>query len=207
MSAKLARLLAAGPALESDAWSLDEPGLELILDQLDAGRVQVVECGSGRSTIVIARRLRELGRGRVDSLEHDPHWARLTARRIAAEGLGDRATVIEAPLSEHPAAAPGCLWYEAAALERLPAAGVELLVVDGPPAGEPRFERSRYPALPALADRLAPGAVVVLDDAGRPGERWVLERWEAEHGLRFDRREKDGVAIGCMLRPHSESGA
>jgi hypothetical protein len=44
-------------------------------------------------------------------------------------------------------------------------------------------ERSPYPALPLLRDRLAPGCLVVLDDAQREGERWVIERWRAEFPL------------------------
>ena len=79
-------------------------------------------------------------------------------------------------------------------LERL-GEPIDLLLVDGPPSGEPGRERSRYPALPALEARLAPGAAVVLDDAGRPGERWVLERWEAAYGIRFERLS-DGLAMG-----------
>ena len=94
--------------------------------------------------------------------------------------------MIEAPLAPHPAATPGCNWYGRVALARLPRSGVDLLLVDGPPAGTPEIERSRYPALVELGPRLGPGATVLLDDARRTGERWVLERWRAEHGLAFD---------------------
>ena len=116
----------------------------------------MVECGSGRSTVVIARSLRELGGGSVHSLEHDPAWAQLTRMRLAAEGLAAIATVIEAPLSAHPLAQPGCRWYARWALRELPE-GLDLLLVDGPPAGEAPIERSRYPALPALAGPVRPG--------------------------------------------------
>jgi len=37
---------------------------------------------------------------------------------------------------------------------------------------------SRFPALPALADRLAPHALVILDDANREPEREIVERWQ-----------------------------
>ena len=43
--------------------------------------------------------------------------------------------MIEAPLRTHPASGVG--WYDREALARLPAAGVELLLVDGPPAARP----------------------------------------------------------------------
>ena len=198
--ARLSRLLATGPPLRADVWSLDDLALEAVLAELERGRRRVVECGCGRSTVVIARALRELGGGELHSLEHDPAWAQLCRAQLAAEGLTGIATVIEAPLERHPRAQPGCLWYARWALRRLPGSGIELLLVDGPPAGEPAVERSRYPALPEIAGCLAEEGVVILDDAGRAGERWVLERWEAEQGLRFERREAAGIAIGCMLR-------
>ena len=39
---------------------------------------------------------------------------------------------------------------------------------------------SRYPALPALADRLAADALVFLDDADREPEREIVARWAEE---------------------------
>jgi hypothetical protein len=199
----LARLLAAGPPLKTTDWSLADGALEVVLAELEPGPRRVVECGCGRSTVVIARALRELGGGELHSLEHHPAWAQLCRAQLAAEGLSGIATVIEAPLSPHPQAQPGCAWYAGWALAQLPESGVELLLVDGPPAGEPAFERSRYPALPALAERLAAGAIVIIDDVGREGERWVVDRWERELGPHFERRDVEGVAIGCMLRPET----
>jgi predicted O-methyltransferase YrrM len=182
-SPTLTRLLAAGPPLHEDEWSLGRAELDVVLAELARGRRAVVECGSGLSTVLIARRLRELGGGRLHSLEHDAGWAASTRQQLADEGLDRTATVVEAPLRPHPAAAPGCEWYDRAALGGLPVTGIDLLLVDGPPAGGRAIERSRYPALPELAPLLGPDATVLLDDAGRPGERWVLERWAERMGL------------------------
>jgi hypothetical protein len=200
-TARLNDLLASGPPLPATDWSLDDPALEVVVGALDNGPRRIVECGCGRSTIVIARALRALGGGELASLEHDLAWARLCHDQLAAEGLTEIATVIEAPLSAHPLAQPGCLWYAGSALAELPACGVELLLVDGPPAGDPGLERSRYPALPALAERLVDGAVVICDDIGRAGERWVVDRWEEDLGIAFERREQEGVAIGVYFAP------
>lgn len=193
---ELARVLAAGPAIEVDAWALGDAELDHVLAEVAAGRTRIVECGSGRSTIAIARLLRERGAGSVHALEHLPEWVALGRRRIAAEGLAAYATIIEAPLADEPLAAAGCRWYERRALAELPDT-IDLLLVDGPPA-EPDggVERSRYPALPLLADRLVPGAAVILDDAEREGERWVLERWLADYPIGFERR--DGCAVGII---------
>ena len=76
---------------------------------------------------------------------------------------------------------------------------IDLLVVDGPPAFAVGFAHARYPALPVLRDRLAPGATVVLDDVERPGEQEVLRRWEGEYDLVFRRQERNaGVAIASV---------
>jgi hypothetical protein len=197
-AATVDRLLAAEPALEVDDWALGRAGLETVLAQLDAGRREIVECGSGVSTVVMARRLRELGAGRVTSLEHRPEFAAATRGRLDAEGLGDRAAVVDAPLRPHPDTELG--WYDRAALGLLPDAGIELLLVDGPPAGTPALERSRYPALPELAARLAPSAAILLDDADRPGERWVLDRWLGEFSLRL-RPAPPGTALALYIPP------
>lgn len=195
---RLERLLAAGPPLQADGWwSLSAPALAWVTGQVAGGRRRVIECGSGLSTVVLARQLRLEGDGHLWSLEHEPRWARLGRERLAAEGLGEWATVIEAPLRPHPLAPSGCRWYAPDALDGLPDSGVELLLVDGPPAGEPEAERSRYPAIPVLGPRLAPGALVVLDDAARDGEAWTLHRWEREHGLELDHRS-EGIAVGTV---------
>jgi predicted O-methyltransferase YrrM len=154
------------------SWSLRPEALELVKSLVAEGRHRVVECGSGLSTVTIARSLRALAKGHVHALEHDPHWSATTREALEHEDVTEFATVVDAPLVDG--------WYDPAALDRLPERGIDLLVVDGPPAGEPEIERSRYPALPALADRLAPEAAVLLDDADRPGERWTLERWRSE---------------------------
>ena len=79
----------------------------------------------------------------------------------------------------------------------LDAEPVDLLVVDGPPADTADKVLARYPALPVVHPRLAPGATVVLDDVERPGEQEVLTRWEREFDVRFERRSASaGVALG-----------
>jgi predicted O-methyltransferase YrrM len=194
----LDRLLAGRPPLELTEWSLTAAELERVVAAIGPDCESIVECGSGASTIVIARLLAERGRGRLVALEHDRAWADRTAGRLSAEGLASRARVVLAPLCHHPIAEPGCRWYDERALAELPER-IDLLLVDGPPASAPRIARARYPALPLLASRLRPGATVVLDDAGRPGEAWVLERWRERLGFRAERRATDRAAIGCMF--------
>jgi predicted O-methyltransferase YrrM len=200
----LDRLLAGRPPLELSEWSLTAAELELVVTAIGPDCESIVECGSGASTIVIARLVAERGRGRVHALEHDRAWAERTRGLIVAEGLASRARVIDAPLRPHPLADPGCEWYDEGALARLPER-IDLLLVDGPPASAPRIARARYPALPLLAGRLRPGVPVILDDVGRPGEAWVLERWGERLGFRAT-RATDRAAIGCIFPPSAREG-
>jgi predicted O-methyltransferase YrrM len=165
----------SGPYAFDPAWALRPEGLELIERLVGEGRRTVVECGSGLSTVTIARALDATPGGHLHTLEHIPAWADTTRAALAAEDLDDLATVIDAQLVDG--------WYDPAALVHLPERGIDLLLVDGPPAGEREIEDSRYPALPALAERLAANAIVVLDDADRDGERRAFDRWLAEFSL------------------------
>jgi predicted O-methyltransferase YrrM len=157
-------------------------------------RQHVVECGAGFSTLVLARVLRARA-GRLVSLEHDRAWATRVQTALAAAGLAEIARVALAPLEPHPLALNGLHWYAQRALPSLPPR-IDLMLVDGPPAFEPHLELSRYPALPALVERLAPDATVILDDIDRPGELHVLETWERDYDFRFEVRPAQRIAIG-----------
>lgn len=141
----------------------------------DLGRTSVLECGSGTSTVLLAYAVRQFGKGRVVALEHDPHYAKATRRMLRERGLEDWAEVIDAPLVEVELPAGVWRWYE---LEAMPEGGFDLVLVDGPPGKT--GPQARYPALPLLADRLAPDGELVLDDALRPEERATVERWVEE---------------------------
>jgi len=190
----LARLQAAGPPIPTDAWSLGDEPLRAVLAAVDAGARTVAECGSGRSTVFLARRLRELGEGSVHSLEHDAGWAERTRGWLATEGL-QRAKVITAPLVAHPLAGPGPGWYDRDALAELPA-GIDLLLIDGPPANDPGLQASRHPALAELGPKLAPRATIILDDASRSGETEAIALWSREFGLDFVLAAESRFATG-----------
>lgn len=149
---------------------------ELAAHALDEKPRCVVECSSGISTLVLARCLQINGAGMVYSLEHDPVYARRTRRQLELHGLAGWATVIDAPLKQQTVAGAEQLWYDCAALAL--DAPIEMIVIDGPP--QMVAQQARYPAGPILFPRLAPGAVVFLDDAERPGERAALVRWARE---------------------------
>jgi predicted O-methyltransferase YrrM len=189
-------LLDGGAFLPWSEGAMSPAGLATVATEISfAERLVIVELGSGVSTIVLARLARQLG-GRIWAVEHHPGWAGWVRRAIERDGLGEVATVVNAPLEPHPLARDGAPWYAATALDELPAAGIELLLVDGPPGYGEGMAASRYPALPVLGERLADGALVVLDDAAREAESEILDAWERDQGFTFDRRRAERIAVG-----------
>jgi len=187
-------LLDAGGYLPWTEGALRPAALAAVCNEIAlAGRTEVVELGSGVSTVVLARLLRERG-GRLTTVEHQPDWARFVRSQLKREGLTTVARLVEAPLEPHPLALDDAPWYAERALADLPNE-VDLLLIDGPPGYSEGMERSRYPALPALAERLAPDSFVLLDDATRPGERDIVERWRAA-GWEFGIRDAEDIATG-----------
>lgn len=136
----------------------------------------VLECGSGVSTVWAAYALQQLGAGRVVALDHEAEFADKTRGVLADHGLTDVAEVRHAPITPLELPDGSWHWYDTAALKDLH--DVDLVLIDGPP--KPTQEQARYPALPVLRDLLAPGAVLLLDDAARPDEQAILQRWVAE---------------------------
>ena len=186
-------LLDAGDYLPWNSGAMRPAGLVVVCNEIVyANRTAIVECGSGASTVLLARLLRERGAGSLVAVEHDERWAVRVRELLRAEGLDDFATVLHAPLTGEPP------WYDQRTLEHVPDA-VDLLVVDGPPAYEPDDAHRRLPALAFFEPRLVPGATVILDDVDRPGERDVLSRWEATTPWRFRTDTDTGVALGARL--------
>ncbi len=141
-----------------------------------AGRQRVVELGSGNSTVYLARLARQHELAiHITSVDHDEQWAAATRAALAREDLAGLVEVVHAPLVDG--------WYDRAVLPAT--AGVDLLVIDGPPAFAPGLGLAREPALDHFAPLLTADATVILDDAHRPGEQQVMAAWRARHGRVF----------------------
>lgn len=129
----------------------------------------ILECGSGLSTLLLAVVAERRGIQFV-SLEHDAAWYEHVVRTLARLGLDARVELT--PLVHH----ADHDWYHLP--DNLPT-GFGLVVCDGPP-GE--TFGGRHGLLPAVGDRLAPDCTILMDDAARPGEQGVLERWMTDYG-------------------------
>jgi hypothetical protein len=156
--------------------------LSAVLDYADRYEGQILECGSGLTTLLLALSARHA----VWSLEHMEEWQRRVRTRLW--WAGTEANVLLAPLTSY----GPFQWYE------IPAAlpgEFRFVVCDGPPGTIPG---GRYGLLPLLGDRLPKGAVILLDDAGRLGEQGVLQRWEKEAGWRYTIKNSGTAAYAVV---------
>jgi len=146
----------------------------------------IVEFGSGASTVVIADALRQNGKGKLYSIEHSEHYGVQTRDSLEQEQLIPwvdlRIGELEPWSGEHlnpTDAEKPSRWYPVRLLEGIK--NVDLLWVDGPPGATCLF--SRFPALPALADKLSECAQAWMDDTVRQEEKDICERWSKDYGF------------------------
>ncbi|TLP94741.1 class I SAM-dependent methyltransferase [Nesterenkonia salmonea] len=164
----------------NEAWPMAGADLlELMTYILDRRPHTILECGSGMSTVWIGLALKQLGRGRLYSLEHDDHFLAQTQHLIEINGLTDQVSINRAPLDDVSVGDQDFEWYAVDGWQEI--SDIELLIVDGPPQSTGKL--ARFPAVPMLLDRLADRATVVLDDADRPDEQEIGRAWSEQYGL------------------------
>jgi predicted O-methyltransferase YrrM len=171
-NALLDRLRLPADALPNlGSWKADTWFLWRIVGAIERLRPrEVVELGCGASSLVIARALKLNGGGRLTSFDQHAEFVEATSQWLASHDL--EASLRHAPLVEDPTHW-GHVWYD---LNAVPAT-IDLLVIDGPPWTLNPFVRGRADV---LFERIVPGGIVLLDDAARPGERVVAQRWKRD---------------------------
>lgn len=140
----------------------------------------ILELGSGASTLLLGQILKRNGRGRLLSVDHDPEWANQTRRFVEFLGLSDIVSVVDAPLKRIAPGDQAAKWYDIPQSSLADLGAIDLLVVDGPPQAKDNPGEARYPAFPMLRKYLSPHALIFVDDAKRPTESKMVERWQAE---------------------------
>jgi len=179
-------------------WAASPDFLAVLARHVLATRPSViVECGSGVSTIVLARCCELNKAGHVYSLEHHAGYGETTRAELTRHELSHRADVLDAPLVPHEFAGARWSWY---ALSGLPDLELDMLVVDGPTGHTGTL--ARYPAGPVLLPHLRVGGVAFLDDGHEEHVKQAAARWcreipglstqrvDCEKGCLIVRREK-----------------
>ncbi|MGY1727856.1 glycosyltransferase [Geodermatophilus sp. SYSU D01062] len=173
-----------------DGWTLPRSTAVEIVEQLRrSGAREVLEAGSGASTVVLAAQAVRTG-GRVVSLEHEPRYAERTTGLLRRWGLEEAAEVRLSPLVPRTCGRDRYPWYADP-----PEGRWDAVVVDGPPQ---RF--GRQAALFAVADSLADRWQLLLHDAHREHERRCLQLWREHFHLQSTVHDTDDQGL-AVLRP------
>jgi predicted O-methyltransferase YrrM len=176
-------------------WAMEPPALLWLVDTVVRRRPRlVVECGSGTSTLWIARALQECGGGRVVSFEHESEYLEKTKALLADHGVLEYVDLRHAPLVDTATPRGNFSWYDVSTdgLDE-----IDLLLVDGPPGTT--GPHARYPALPVLGDKLAPDAVVIVDDVSRKDEQEMVSHW-LEERPELARLRQLGINAEALIR-------
>jgi hypothetical protein len=187
------------------SWSMRPAALATIVNEIVLKqRRQVLELGSGTSTLFLARALSGVG-GNLISVEHDAEWASYIEQCIRAESLEHvaRVELIQlAPFAPEEPAPEATdwpdpeMWYDMDALRAVCPSTIDMLIVDGPPAGRLENVKVRHPAVPVLKHALADDFTIFLDDVDRGAEQETVRLWEEELNLEMSIIERIALAIG-----------
>jgi hypothetical protein len=153
----------------------------------------ILECGSGLTTLLIGLLA---GRRNIASwtLEHFPDWHKRVSETLARQKITAVHNCL-APLRDY----GDFSWYDPPR-EKLPDK-FSLIICDGPPGST---KGGRYGVVPVLKEKLAPGTIILLDDADREAEADALKRWsellELSISLHEETRGKYAVITILGLR-------
>jgi len=154
----------------------------------------VLEAGSGVSSIIIGLALKLNNYGESFSLEQDPTFLESTRNNIEINQLEDVSMLFSCPLVEYEIENETWKWYQTDKLNITDK--IDLLIIDGPPRTTQNL--ARYPAIPILFQLFSDKFTVLLDDANRPDEIIIIEKWieflkmkgckiNVEHYLNFEK--------------------
>jgi Methyltransferase domain len=159
-------------------WAVEPDFLRLVAAELSRDPRDVVELGSGASTVLMAAVRRQRGGPPVISVDHDPAFAERTRAALALAGLQEHAEIHVATLKTTAVGGHELIWYDREVLEHVLPSQIDLLIVDGPPVTS---QRSRWPAVEVLSKRFTDRCAVLLDDGRRRDETATAMRWAHHH--------------------------
>lgn len=185
---QLLRLLDLNAPIPSTrSWAASPDVLLTLLDFAKRTKpARILDLGSGMSTLVLAK---SAPASTIISIDNSAEYAGKTREVLAAHGISN-VDIRVAPLMPH---SSGVDWYDLSQLHDI--SNIDLLFIDGPPGS--KNPKARHPAIAECLAKLSPRAIVVIDDAGRDGEKDLAHEFAKalpNHTLEFLAHEK-GTAV------------
>ena len=186
--AQLLRLLnLSAPIPSTRSWAASPDVLLTLLELSQSSTpARILDLGSGMSTLVLAK---SAPQATIISIDNSAEFAGKTKKLLETHGVTN-VDLRVAPLTPHRS---GVEWYDLSKLEDI--SHIDLLFVDGPPGS--KNLKARHPAIAECVAKLNPRAIVVIDDAGRDGEKDMAHEFAKalpNHSLEFLSHEK-GTAV------------
>lgn len=158
-------------------WSGQDEYLRECVKHALVSKGPILECGSGLTTVLLGVIAQRVGT-KLWSLEHLPTWGERVRQCLRRYGITSVELCTE-PLKNY----GGFDWY-AAPLASMPI-DFALVICDGPPSAT---RGGRYGLVSVMKRSLAPGCIILLDDAEREQEQAVARRWLLELPSGCERR-------------------
>ncbi|MFT7072979.1 hypothetical protein [Patiriisocius sp. Uisw_017] len=163
-------------------WSISpKEVIHICNDIVINNRTNIIEFGSGFSTICIAQLLKINNiKANFISIEDNSDWGAELTRILQNLKLEAYVKIVISSIKEVPrkyAKETQKIWYDTAILEEVfkNINTVDLVIVDGPFGDITPF--ARYSAVPFLKEKLAVNYTIFLDDSYRIEEKQIVEDW------------------------------
>jgi hypothetical protein len=155
-------------------WAGSPDFLNKIIETIFINRPHfVLEAGCGVSSILVGLALKLNNYGKALSLENNPFFSEKTRKNIELNDVNIFSIISDCPLCDYQIDGETWKWYETKELAITHK--IDLLIIDGPPGNTQKL--ARYPAIPLLHQYFADNLVILLDDANRPDEIIIIDKW------------------------------
>ena len=171
--AQLSPLIAGWSYLPLTDWAAGpEYYAHICNDMIVNNKKNVVEVGSGISTILLARLIKKNNLAtKVISIDHDANWQAIVAQCLENDGIREFVEFVSSPLVQQ----GGYLWYDRSRIGLPKDFVADTIIVDGPIGN---VAMARYGALPYLKEYLSNDCYTIyLHDTDRFDEQEVINRW------------------------------
>lgn len=163
-------------------WPIEKKFARYLIYKIVAKRpVNIVELGSGTSSLIILKTLKILGYDyNLVSFDSDESFIKSTKNLLMAEDVYDEKKVklVFSPIVDLELNDNLYKWYDIKDF-KFNFDKIDLLFIDGPMGGF--CKNARYPAIKILKAYLKEGSTVILHDAKRADESEIVELWKKEN--------------------------
>lgn len=176
--------------------SIDNKGLSIILnDIVTNNRKNIIEFGSGFSTILIAKLL-EINKIKANflSIEEDEKYFNFLEKFLKKENLDKYVNLLHVPIEKNQNLEN---WYSESILIKKTENinSFDCIIIDGPQAYQKGKEYIREPALPFLANKFNNNSLIFMDDTNRKSEKEIINRQGNKFNFTVNHFEKFSVGL------------